>query len=75
MGGDVLHFASTHIYLIVAIITVLCIMAGILTYYFVEKPSVKYLTLKYCSKSENPCGCRERERERVILLSDNFCFV
>ncbi len=47
----------------------LVIVAGVLTYHFVEKPSYKYLTNRFC-QSPQTCMGVERERERVVLLYD-----
>lgn len=37
------NFVSNHIYITIFLVTLLCIIAGIITYYLIEKPSFNYL--------------------------------
>ena len=55
----------THPILNIVFTLALVIVAGVLTYHFVEKPSYKYLTNRFCQSPQTCMGVeRERERER-----------
>ncbi|CDE89371.1 putative acyltransferase domain protein [Clostridium sp. CAG:729] len=49
----------TYPFLNIAIIILMCILAGILTYHLVEEPALKYLTNKFCKKPKTLVRVRE----------------